>query len=318
MLPKFIHSILLLSSLANSLRASPTSHSISDPFKPKSSSYPSALLEKRGRPAASRSSSSSSIDSEATIPPDAPVLKATTNDEGGNQGQKRKRVRSEEQRLNYNEYKRKAYARKKKDEKHVAISGGKQSQTIKIVLSDAQRLRRNENSRKRYARQSVEQIAVRKSLQKTNRRNKSAEQKIKCNRAISDARARKWNELEGNDGGAGVIDEEGKNEINENEFDEIEKSGGITESEMIDEEESENEDNLNKMIEEMFEGYAESEMIEGEKSENKDNLDKMIEEMFEGFDLEEEGNNEMSDTEFNEMMGGMFEGDNESEAGTKE
>jgi hypothetical protein len=40
--------------------------------------------------------------------------------------------------------------------------------------------------------------------------------------------------------------------------------------------------------------------------------------MFEGFDLEEEGNNEMSDTEFNEMMGIMFEGDTESEMGTKE
>jgi hypothetical protein len=114
MLPKFIHSILLLSSLANNLRASLTSHSISDPFKPKSSSYPTALLEKRGRPAASQSSSSSSVDSEATIIPEAPVLIATTNDEGGDQGQKRKRVRSEEQRLRNNAAARERYAHKTK------------------------------------------------------------------------------------------------------------------------------------------------------------------------------------------------------------
>jgi hypothetical protein len=134
MLPKFTHSILLLTSLIDCLRASPTSHSISNPSQSKSSSYSSAPLEKRGRKASSRSSSASSVDSDSTIPPDAPVLskkkerhlpmfviarssssssldsasslftqpeapvqKPDTLEDGGSQGQKRKRVRSDEQ-----------------------------------------------------------------------------------------------------------------------------------------------------------------------------------------------------------------------------
>jgi hypothetical protein len=68
------------------------------------------------------------------------------------------------------------------------------------VKGDEQIRKRNENARKRYARQSVEQIAKRISRQKTNRR------------ARRDASSRKGNELEGNNGGTGAIEEEGQRE----------------------------------------------------------------------------------------------------------
>jgi hypothetical protein len=109
MLPKFTNSILLLTSLIDCLTASPTRHLLSSPSQPTSSSYTSAFLEKRGRPASS-SSSCSSVDSDSTNPPEAPVLKTASIDEG-NQGQKRKRVRSDEQRLKRNNARRNAYAR---------------------------------------------------------------------------------------------------------------------------------------------------------------------------------------------------------------
>jgi hypothetical protein len=110
MFSKFINSIILLSSLANGLRVSSTSHSLANPPQPKSSSHPLAFLEKRGR-SATRRQSSSSVDSESSSPPEAPVLKNI--DDGVNNGQKRKRVRSDTKRLKHNKDERDRNARKK-------------------------------------------------------------------------------------------------------------------------------------------------------------------------------------------------------------
>jgi hypothetical protein len=68
---------------------------------PKRPSPPLASLEKRGISESSHSSTSS-VFSDSTNSPDAPVLETPTMDDGGNQGQKRKRVRSVEQRLKIN------------------------------------------------------------------------------------------------------------------------------------------------------------------------------------------------------------------------
>jgi hypothetical protein len=113
MFSKIIHSIILLPSLANGLRAR---HSLENPSqsRPNISSHPSVLLEKRGL-SAKRLSSSALVDSEATIPPEAPVLKIPPTEDGGNQGQKRNRVRSAEQRIKHAEDERNRNARKMKE-----------------------------------------------------------------------------------------------------------------------------------------------------------------------------------------------------------
>jgi hypothetical protein len=117
------------------LIAPPTVHSLSDSSHPKSSSHPLALLEKRGR-SASICSSCSSVDSESNSPPEAPVLKAATIDEGGKKGQKRKRVRSDEHNLKHNEARRKVYARKRKglEGNLVAIAAEKEKNREKSAL----------------------------------------------------------------------------------------------------------------------------------------------------------------------------------------
>jgi hypothetical protein len=117
MLPKFTHPIMLMTCLVICLRASPTCHSTSNPSQPASSSYPSAFLEKRGHPASS-SSSSSSVDSDSTNPPEAPVLKASTFDDGVNKVQTTKRVVSNGQKLRNN-----AAAREKRKRKGESIVG---------------------------------------------------------------------------------------------------------------------------------------------------------------------------------------------------
>jgi hypothetical protein len=111
MFSKSINFILLFSILANRLRASSTSHSISTPSQPKSSSRPLAFLEKRGR-SATRLPSSSSVDFDSTNPPEPPVLNSATFDDGGNKGQKKK-LRSDEQRLKRNKEERNRNALKR-------------------------------------------------------------------------------------------------------------------------------------------------------------------------------------------------------------
>jgi hypothetical protein len=90
-----IFSILVLASLIISLIATPVHKSLS--YRPQSKSYTHTLskLERRGGSVSSRSSSSSSLESETTNPPDAPVLKSVTIKDKWNQGQKKKISRSE-------------------------------------------------------------------------------------------------------------------------------------------------------------------------------------------------------------------------------
>jgi hypothetical protein len=138
-----IFNILLIpASLPISLIATPIQSSFLKPSQSKSYSHPLPNLERRGGSVSSRSSSYPSLDSESTSPPEAPVLKTHTMDDGGNQGQKRKRVRSDVQRSKIKEAARKAYARKEEEIKGdpAALAAKKQKKSEKNARATKKRL----------------------------------------------------------------------------------------------------------------------------------------------------------------------------------
>jgi hypothetical protein len=106
-----IFSLLIFSSHIISLIATPIRHSLSTHLQSVNYSHPQPQLEKRGGSVSSRSSSCYSLESESASPPDAPILKTANIEEDREQGQKRKGVRSDDQRLKDNKARRVTLAR---------------------------------------------------------------------------------------------------------------------------------------------------------------------------------------------------------------
>jgi hypothetical protein len=169
MLSKFINSIILLSSLANVLKAYPASHSLVNPFRRRPKSlHPLAFIEKRGRPA-TRRASDSSVDSESSSPLEVPVLKTAAIDDGVNNGQKKKRLRSDEQKSKIKEAARKAYARIKDELKRDPAA-------FKEWKSSRRENDRNRNARKREENKG-DPDAMAAAKEKSREKNKSAKTK---------------------------------------------------------------------------------------------------------------------------------------------
>jgi hypothetical protein len=315
--------------LLMNLTATPIQNSFLKPSQSKSYSHPLPNLEKRGGSVSSRSSSS--LDSGTTNPPDAPVLKTDAIDEG-NQDEKRKRVI--EQRLKRNKARRNIYASKMKElkanptalkswrlkikeasalkrkKRKVLFDNNPAAKTawkLKDSIRNAEyRLKKmmekikadsDEKEKELYMKKAGAEIyshakikrlasfvadPAKQTAWKLKIRNANARSRLK--RKIEAQKKRERNV-------ANESMKEGNNfiEISEEMFD------GHSDTEMIDDVVSENEENFNMRIEEMFEGNSDTEMIEELFDWNTES------EM-----IEEERTNVISEYEFNDMTEETF------------